>query len=229
MSDGSSSTSTPDRERTRAILERLAPHGYTQVVLTADLPVAGRRERELRHGPIAFPPGVALATHLGAAAADDAKPPVGGWRPASWADVAWAGELSGLPVMVKGILTGEDAARAEAAGASAVVVSTHGGRQLDGVVPSAVALPEVAAALAGRLPVLVDGGIRSGGDVVKALALGADAVLVGRPCAWALAAGGEAGARAALSALVDDTRRAATLMGAGPGELGPGHVRLAGW
>jgi 4-hydroxymandelate oxidase len=103
------------------------------------------------------------------------------------------------------VLTAADALLAEQAGASAVVVSNHGARQLDGVVPTAVALREVAAALDGRLPLLVDGGIRSGSDVVRALALGADAVLIGRPYLWALAAGGEEGVHAALSALVEDT------------------------
>lgn len=220
-----------DRERTRAVLERAAAHGYTQIVMTVDWPVTGRRERELRHGPFAFPDGVALSDHLGGVYRPSAdRPHIGGWLAPTWEDVAWIGEASGLPVMLKGILTAEDALLAEQAGASAVVVSNHGARQLDGVVPTAVALPEVAEALGGRLPVLVDGGVRSGGDVVRALALGADATLVGRPYLWALAAGGEEGVVQALSALVEDTERTLALVGAArAANVEPAHVRLRGW
>ena len=220
-----------DRAWTRAVLERAAAHGYTQIVMTVDFPVTGRRERELRHGPFDFPDGVALSDHLGGVYRPDAeRPHIGGWHAPTWEDVTWVAEASGLPVMLKGILTAEDALLAEQAGASAVVVSNHGARQLDGVVPTAVALPEVAAALGGRLPILVDGGIRSGGDVVRALARGADATLVGRPYLWALAAGGREGVIEALSALVEDTERTLALVGAaGPADVKPGHVRLRGW
>lgn len=218
-----------DRDHVRRLLERVAEHGYEQVVMTIDFPVAGRRERELRHAELPFPPGVALAIQLGEEG-PGAKPSVGGWHAPTWADVGWVHEVSGLPVVLKGVLTAEDALLAEQAGASGVVVSNHGARQLDGVVPSAVALREVAEALAGRLPVLVDGGIRSGTDVVRALALGADAVLVGRPYLWGLAAGGEAGVRAALAALVDDTARSLALVGAAtPGAVTAAHARLRGW
>ena len=111
-----------------------------------------------------------------------------------------------------------------------MVVSNHGGRQLDGAVPTAVALREVAAEVSGRAAVLVDGGIRSGADVVRALALGADGVMVGRPFAWALASGGEAGVLAALGALIEDTERTLVLVGAdGPAGVTPQHIRLAAW
>jgi 4-hydroxymandelate oxidase len=160
-----------------------------------------------------LPAGVTLTSHLGDELAGETKP-VGGWDATlTWADVAWVSERCGLPVLVKGVLTAEDATAALDAGADAIVVSNHGGRQLDGVVPTAVALPEVAAAVGGRVPVLVDGGIRDGGDVLRALALGADAVLVGRPFAWGLATGGEAGVRAVLDALVADLARALALAG----------------
>ncbi|MBA2349384.1 MAG: alpha-hydroxy-acid oxidizing protein [Solirubrobacterales bacterium] len=219
-----------DRDRVRRILERVQAHGYGQIVMTIDLPVAGRRERERRHGPVPFPEGVALATHLGDQADGGVKPVVGGWHAPTWEDVAWVAQASGVPVMLKGGLTAEDALLAEQAGASAVVVSNHGARQLDGVVPTAVALPEVAAALAGRLPVLVDGGIRSGVDVVRALALGADATLVGRPYLWALAAGGREGVSEALAALVEDTERTLALVGAErPADVRREHVRLRAW
>jgi 4-hydroxymandelate oxidase len=219
-----------DRSRAGRILERVAEHGYRLIVMTIDLPVAGRRERELRHGPVAFPAGVALTTHLGLDADGAVKPHAGGWHAPTWEDVGWVREVSGLPVLLKGVLTAEDALLAEQAGAGAVVVSNHGARQLDGVVPTAVALREVVAELEGRLPVLVDGGIRSGADVVRALALGADAVLVGRPYLWALAAGGADGVSEALTALVGDTARSLALVGAAtPAEVTGAHARLRGW
>ncbi len=219
-----------DRPTVQRILARAAEHGYEQVVMTIDFPVTGRRERELRHGPLALGPGVALATHLGGWEDDDAKPQIGGWTAPTWEDVGWVREASGLPVVLKGVLTAEDAALAEQAGAAAVVVSNHGARQLDGVVPTAVALREVVAELGGRLPVLVDGGIRSGADVVRALALGADAVLVGRPYLWALAAGGPEGVVRALRALIADTATSLALVGAARcADVTGAHARLRGW
>jgi 4-hydroxymandelate oxidase len=193
-----------ERDRSERALHRLADLGYSAVVLTADLPVAGRRERELRHGPLPLPAGVSIVSHGEPPVAPHAgvpgagggapahKPVVGGWDPAlTWSDVEWVAEHARLPVLVKGLLTAEDAALAIEHGASGIVVSNHGGRQLDGVAPTAVALPEIVAAVGGRLPVLVDGGVRSGADVLRALALGAAAAMIGRPYAWALAAGGE--------------------------------------
>jgi len=228
-----------DRDRTRAALRRLREHGYAQVVVTVDVPVPGRREREIAHGPVALPPGVEMASHLGVGEAEAlaAKPVVGGWDARlAWEDLEWVREESGLDVVVKGVLTADDARLAVQHGASAVVVSNHGGRQLDGVVPTAVAVREVAAAVGAQVPVLVDGGIRSGADVVRALALGASAVLVGRPYVWGLAAGGpdgaggEPGVRAVLDALIDDTARALALVGVTRcADVTPDHVRLRGW
>jgi 4-hydroxymandelate oxidase len=202
-----------DREHSERVLARAAEHGFEAVLLTADLPVGGRRERELRHGEFPMPEGVALVSHLG----DDRgriHTAVGGWDATlTWEDVGWIRDASGLPVIVKGVLCAEDADAALDAGADAIVVSNHGGRQLDGCVPTAVALPEIAAAVTGRIPVLADGGIRDGADVVRALALGADAVLVGRPYAWGLATGGEAGVRAVIDAFTEDLVRALALTG----------------
>lgn len=117
----------PDRSRVQRILQRAAEHGYAQVVMTIDLPVAGRREREWRHGPVAFPPGVALTDHLGAGTGRAYKPPVGGWYAPTWEDVGWVRQAGGLPVVLKGVLTAEDALIAAQAGAAAVAVSNHGG------------------------------------------------------------------------------------------------------
>jgi 4-hydroxymandelate oxidase len=219
-----------DRERTEKVLARVAEHGFEAVLLTVDLPVGGRRERERRHVDVPFPDGVALASHLGSDLGH-AHEAVGGWDPSlRWEDVAWVRDASGLPVIVKGILCAEDADAALDAGADAIVVSNHGGRQIDGCVPTAVALREVAEAVAGRVPVLVDGGIRDGADVLRALALGADAVLVGRPYAWGLATGGEAGVRGVIDAFGEDLRRALALAGCPTiGDVDGRRVRLAGW
>lgn len=221
-----------DRGRSERVLARAAEHGFDAVLLTVDLPVGGRREREREreHGAFAFPEGVALTSHLGHDLASH-QTPIGEWDPGlTWADVAWVRGASGLPVIVKGVLCAQDAELAIGAGADAIVVSNHGGRQLDGSVPTAVALREVAAAVAGRVPLLVDGGIRDGADVLRALALGADAVLVGRPYAWGLATGGEAGVRDVVEAFADDLRRALALAGCPDLAAVDGdRVRLAGW
>ena len=219
-----------DRERTERVLARAAEHGFEAVVLTVDLPVAGRRERERRHLDFPFPDGVALASHLGHEL-ERHQTPIGAWDSRlTWPDVAWVRDASGLPVIVKGVLRAEDADAAIDAGADAIVVSNHGGRQIDGCVPTAVALAELASAVAGRVPVLVDGGIRDGGDILRALALGADAVLVGRPYAWGLATGGEAGVRAVIDAFAEDLRCVLALAGCPAlGAVDRGCVRLAGW
>jgi 4-hydroxymandelate oxidase len=198
------------RPVTEKLLKGLAPLGFRRVVVTIDLAVLGRRDRERRHFP---------AHRLGNWA---------GWL--TWDELDWVRETSGLPVVAKGVLTAEDARTSVERGAEAVVVSNHGGRQLDGVVPTAVALREVVAELAGEVPVLVDGGIRSGGDVARALALGADAAMIGRPYAWALAAGGESGVRELLDAFLEDFRITLSLLGkVRPGDVDGACARLAGW
>lgn len=219
-----------DRDAVARVLVRAREHGYEKIVLTTDLPVAGRRERELAHGDVPLPEGVRITTHLGSDADTAVKPSTGGWPPVRWEDIGWVAETSGLGVIVKGILTPEDALQAVAWGASGVVVSNHGARQLDGSVPTAVALLDVAAALDGAVPLLVDGGISSGADIVRAMALGADAVLVGRPFIWGLACDGEAGVATVLDALVTDLARTLTLVGAANcAGVTPGHVRPRGW
>src|SRR6185437_7406967 len=146
----------------------------------------------------------------------------------SWDDLAELVADSPLPVIVKGLVRGDDAARAADAGAAAVIVSNHGGRQLDGAVPTARALPEVVDAVGDRLDVLVDGGVRRGTDVVKALALGARAVGIGRPYLWGLAVAGELGARRVFERLRHEIAVALTLAGAARADaVDPGLIAFA--
>src|SRR5207302_6421806 len=143
----------------------------------------------------------------------------------TWEDLRWIRELWSGPIVVKGLLTGDDARRAAHEGAAAVVVSNHGGRQLDSVFPTLRALPEVVAAVKGQVEVLMDGGVRRGADIVKALCLGARAVLVGRAYAYGLAAAGPAGVARALQILRDDVERTLRLLGCpSVQELGPQYV-----
>jgi len=188
------------------LARRAGAAGYRALVLTVDLPLLGRRLRDLRRD-FALPADLPLANHppAGTATADS---PV--WTAA---DVARFGELSGLPVVVKGVLRGDDAARCVEAGAAAVWVSTHGGRQADPVLASADALPEVVEAVGDRVEVYADGGVRSGADVLTALALGARAVFVGRPVIWGLATGGADGVSAVLDGLSEQLAHTMVLCG----------------
>ncbi len=220
-----------DRAITQALMDEAVASGYEAIVLTVDAPRAGRRERDLRTG-FEIPPGVDVPS-LSAA--------LGGERPVSveeafslvddtldWGDLADLVRDCPLPVLVKGILTAEDAALAVEAGVAGIVVSNHGGRQLDCVAAGIDALPEVAGAADGRVIVLVDGGVRRGTDVIIALALGADAVLVGRPALWALAAGGEAGVRAVLGILRTEFELGLALAGCpSPASVTSSHVARA--
>jgi isopentenyl diphosphate isomerase/L-lactate dehydrogenase-like FMN-dependent dehydrogenase len=217
-----------DRGRSAEMIAAAAELGYSAIVLTADTPLWGRRERDLRLG-FAVPPELPLpyvgadpAARLRGIAYADVEPAL------TWRDVEWAVEQSRLPVLVKGVLTGEDAVLAVEHGAAAVVVSNHGGRQLDGVAASLDALPEVVDAVAARVPVLLDGGVRRGTDALKALALGADAVLVGRPILYGLAVAGEAGALRVLELLREELRRGLALLGcASPEAVARSHVERA--
>jgi len=229
--------------------------GYQALVVTIDTPVAGLREKDFRNGvkellegnPLQALPFVwqflARPRWLAAFLADgglmkfpnvmlkDGPMPyvdVGAALAQSateWRDLEWIREAWGGPVVIKGVHTADDARRAIDAGASAIVVSNHGGRQLDGVAATVRVLPEVVDAVGGRVEVLLDGGIRRGGDVVKALAMGARAVLVGRAYAYGLGAGGEAGVTKAIGILRSDIERTLRLLGCpSVAELGPSYV-----
>jgi L-lactate dehydrogenase (cytochrome) len=231
------------RDVARAAIDRAAAAGYSALVVTIDTPVAGNRQRDPRNGTkellsgnplrmlphlpqlvmhprwlwsfladgglmqfpnVVLPSGPMHYADVGAALEAAAVE----WTDLSWIRQAWAG-----PIVVKGIHTGEDALRAVDAGANALVVSNHGGRQLDTVAPSLRVLPEVLAAVGAQTEVLVDGGIRRGADVVKAIALGARAVLIGRGYAYGLAAAGESGVTQAIDILRSETTRTMKLLG----------------
>jgi 4-hydroxymandelate oxidase len=209
-----------DRGWTADLVARAAAAGYRALVLTVDVPVLGNRLRDLRND-FRLPTGLKPANAPPAGAARQRELDVDPLAQAGQFDpgltpevVGWLADRSGLPVLVKGVLRGDDALACLEAGAAGVVVSNHGGRQLDTVVATADALAEVAAAVGDRGEVYVDGGIRRGTDVVKALALGARAVLVGRPVLWGLAVGGAAGVERVLSGLAGELRLAMALCGA---------------
>jgi (S)-2-hydroxy-acid oxidase len=201
-----------DRRLAERLVHRAAEAGYAAIVLTADLPRPGHREHERRFplvdaGPLGnVPAGVA---------GEEFVDFIGGMIDASvgWRDLEWLRSLSPLPLVIKGILTPEDARLAIEGGAAAVVVSNHGGRQLDRTSASIDALEAVVAAVAGRAEVYLDGGVRRGTDVVTALALGARAVFLGRPFLYALAAGGEAGVVRAVEMLRAELEAAMALLG----------------
>jgi isopentenyl diphosphate isomerase/L-lactate dehydrogenase-like FMN-dependent dehydrogenase len=220
-----------DDGATRAHLDEAVEAGCTAIVLTVDTPLLGRREGELRSGFSVSPdvPIPYVAATIGGVAHSPSTHS-GGIFSASvtWRDLEWIAESTKLPVVLKGILTREDAVLAVEHGAAGIVVSNHGGRQLDGSPATLDALEEVVEAAAGRVEVLFDGGVRRGSDAVKALALGAQAVLVGRPAIWGLAADGETGVRHVLSLLQAEVELALGLLGCTrPDEVGRAHVQPA--
>ena len=228
-----------DRGLTRAFAERARAAGYDALVLTTDNQALGNRERDIRNG-FSIPPRPTARTWLGMAARPgwlwrmrkrrqltfanyaDAG---GDLRAiasrmaslldpsASWADVAWLRRLWPGPLLLKGVLHPDEARRAADEGVDGIVVSNHGGRQLDGAPATAAALPAIVAVVNGRMPVLVDGGVRRGADIARALALGAAACLIGRPHLWGLAVAGEAGVAAVLDLYRRELDRVMALCG----------------
>jgi 4-hydroxymandelate oxidase len=218
---------TKDRGFTAELVAEAADSGFRALVLTIDLAIPGVRERDVRSGfslPTDLPTPNLPQTLVGDRYFHDT---LGEMLDTSltWRDLEWLQAQSSLPLLVKGVLTAEDALLACEHGCAGIVVSNHGGRQLDGVAATLEALPEVVEAAGGRAEVFLDGGIRRGTDVVKALALGAQAVLIGRPALWGLAAAGEEGARHVLELLGAEVRLALVLLGCPtPADVGPGHV-----
>jgi isopentenyl diphosphate isomerase/L-lactate dehydrogenase-like FMN-dependent dehydrogenase len=204
-----------DRAITEAAIEQAIDSGYSALVLTVDVPYIGRRERDIRV-EFKIPEQLEIQGDLFAGNFDAGL---------SWRDLEWLAGY-GLPVVVKGLLTAEDAKLACEHGAAAIVVSNHGGRQLDGVPASLDALEEVVDAVDGRAEVLLDGGVRRGTDVLKALALGARAVLIGRAMLWGLAVAGEEGVADVLRLLRDEVELGLALLGcASPADVSRAHVQ----
>jgi 4-hydroxymandelate oxidase len=217
-----------DRAQRLDLVRRAEAAGCTALMLTVDVPWMGRRLRDIRNG-FALPAEV-TAANLTEAAGSAAHRANGGSAVAghtaltfaptlTWADVEELRTLTGLPLILKGVLDPADAAQAARVGVDALVVSNHGGRQLDGAVPGVRLLPEIRQAVGERCQLLLDGSVRSGVDVLRALALGADGVLIGRPVVWGLAMGGEAGVRRVLDLLAAELDDALGLAGCrSPGE-----------
>lgn len=210
-----------DRALSEEVVRRAEAAGARALCLTVTVPVQGRRERDVRNRftlpdelemanfrglrQATFP--LALRSGLEAFIAREFDPSL------DWSAVEWLRSITRLPILLKGVMTAEDGVLAAERGCAGVIVSNHGGRQLDGAQATLAALPEVVDAVEGRLPVLVDGGIRRGADVVKALALGARAVLIGRPYLWGLAVGGETGVAAVVRQLRSELERTMALIG----------------
>jgi 4-hydroxymandelate oxidase len=212
-----------DRGATEALMQRAEAAGARAIVVTVDAPFLGRRERDVRNR-FELPPELTVKNLVPEGYGEVKAPPAGSGLasyfetlidPAlTWKDLDWLRQRTRLPLVIKGLVRADDARRALDAGASAVVVSNHGGRQLDTALATLEALPAVAEAIAGRIPVLLDGGIRRGTDILKALALGASAVLVGRPVLWGLAVDGEDGVWRVLELLRRELDLAMALAGA---------------
>jgi 4-hydroxymandelate oxidase len=222
-----------DHDITTNLVKRAHAMGYQAIVLTVDTPLLGRRLRDERNR-FDLPDGISLANLEGIPLPETEGSSLAAYFGAdhdsslSWDDLPWLRSLSPLPLVLKGVVTAEDAALAVERGVDGIIVSNHGGRQLDGAPATLDALPEVVEAVGGRIDVLMDGGVRGGSDVLKALALGAKAVLLGRSYLWALAAGGEDGVRRMLESMRDDLKLAMALSGVGSIlEIGPSLVAPA--
>jgi 4-hydroxymandelate oxidase len=202
----------PDLDFTLHVVRRAERSGCTALVVSVDSPVFGRRERDLRNGFTELPDGMCcenMRDASGRVRRIEFVPSLG------WEHLDWLREATTLPLVLKGVVHPDDARLAVEFGVDGLIVSNHGGRQLDGMTAAIDALPAVVEAVGGRVPVLVDGGVRRGTDVVKALALGATAVGLGRPVLWGLAAAGEEGVSQVLSMIRDELAAALTLCGVG--------------
>lgn len=201
-----------DRKATETLVHRAEAAGYRALVITVDAPVTGPRNRE-QHAGFRLPEGVEAVNlrDLPPAATNSLDDLL--QRAPTWADIAWLRLMTRLPILLKGVLNPDDAERATEYGVDGLIVSNHGGRVLDTVPATIDALPRIAERLNGSLPLLLDGGIRRGTDVLKALALGADAVLIGRPAIYGLAVGGASGVAHVLRILHTELQTAMALTG----------------
>jgi isopentenyl diphosphate isomerase/L-lactate dehydrogenase-like FMN-dependent dehydrogenase len=197
----------PKLQVAEKLVHRAESAGYRAIVLTVDLPVLGNREKDKRNNVVIPPPPFVEANFA------DVEKRGQEWVSLTWESLSWLRSITSLPILLKGILTAEDALLAIEHDMDGIVVSNHGGRQLDSALASIDALPEIVEAVAGRCEVFFDGGIRRGTDILKALALGARAVLVGRPVLWGLAANGAEGAYQVLEILRKELELAMTLSG----------------
>jgi 4-hydroxymandelate oxidase len=217
----------PDLGFTTAVIRRAEAAGCAALVVSADSPSLGRRERDLRNRFLDLPSGLCCENMRDANGTGPARPIV--FTPQlSWKDIGWLRKTTALKVALKGLMHPADARIAVGEGVDAIIVSNHGGRQLDSV-PAAIELfPEIAEAVDGKVPLLVDGGVRRGTDVVKALALGADAVAIGRPVLWGLAVAGEDGVSLVLEMLRSELLRALVFCGCGSlGEVTRDLLRIS--
>jgi 4-hydroxymandelate oxidase len=197
-----------DRDASQALVDRAVAAGYGAIAVTVDLPLPGNRERDIRSG---FE--IDLGVHLPPEQPVDAETGIVVLPTFDWGELAWLRSVCPIPLLVKGVLRADDALRAVEAGCDGVWVSNHGGRQLDTAIAAIDALPEIAEAVGGRALLVVDGGVRRGVDVLKALALGADLVAVGRPALWGLALDGAAGVQHVIDILREELSLAMALAG----------------
>lgn len=234
-----------DRELAESLVRRAEASGHTAIVLTVDNSIVGWKPRDLQQAYLPFLEGIGIEQYLSDPVFRAAleKPPeedkmaaVGHFlgvfsNPAlTWEDLEWLAEVTDLPVILKGVLHPDDARAARERGMAGVVVSNHGGRQVDGAIASLDALPAVADAVGGDIAVMLDSGVRSGADAFKALALGADAVLVGRPYLWGLALDGQQGAETVLRCILAELDLTLALSGyTAPGEAEPSALQPSRW
>jgi lactate 2-monooxygenase len=226
-----------DRELARSFVERAGAAGYGAIVLTVDTFVPGWKSRDLQQAWLPFLNGMGIANYFSDPVfrAGLERPPEEDQGAATghflgvqanpsltWDDLAWLRDVTELPILIKGIQHVEDAREAARRGIDGIIVSNHGGRQVDGAIGSLDALPPIAEAVGGELTILFDSGIRGGADVIKALALGADAVCIGRPYVWGLALSGQAGVGTVLRMVLAELDLTMALCGyTSPDQLGP--------